>query len=101
MYGQKTLWHLYSCLAANHGDKVCTNVLTIHMHQPYLVAIKWLAYLYLHSNHLHSLGTYLWYQVPIYLASYPGWGRGRARGFGSQLWFIQSCVITGFQWMGQ
>jgi len=25
---------LYSCLAANHGDKVCTNVLTIHMHQP-------------------------------------------------------------------
>ncbi len=101
MYGQKTLWH---CIHVWQPTMVIKYVLMylpstcINLPSSHQVACL---FIYLHTNHLHSLGTYLWYQVPTYLASYPGWGRGRAGGFGSQLWFIQSCVITGFQWMGQ
>ncbi len=79
MYGQKTLWH---CIHVWQPTMVIKYVLMylpstcINSPSSHQVACL---FIYLHSNHLHSLGACLWYQVPTYLASYPGWGRGEGR----------------------
>jgi hypothetical protein len=86
MYGQKTLLHC------------------IHVWEPTMVikyVLMCLPSTCINLPSSHQVACLFIYLVTTYIASYPGWGRREAGGLGSQLWFIQSCVITGFQWMGQ